>query len=400
MIAVVLFTLISTNVAAQPWEICGTTGKYATGSAYDANLDLLSTALPANASSIGRLFAKGSVGAVPDAVHGLVLCRGDLNASACRSCLAGAFQGSRRLCALAKDAAIFYDTCLLRYSDQDFLALLDSISSSSSSNRSNASAGGDAVDPAPLMITEAPLMGWDGYSSNAFITQQVRIMLNSTIRQLFASTPRRSQYAAVMFMGDLDGSNTLPPLYAYAQCTPDLVDDLCYSCLQNFSDLAVANIARRAGRVLGLRCNLRYEDSSFYGGHLTVINANGGTPNNPTPLPPSPTPKPAPLPPSRHKKLRPEVLVIVLVSPLLALFICVVVSFGFIRRHIKGRGDKAKMNLQGDEALIWGVEGRSSDFLIYEFSQILEATCNFSEENKLGQGGFGPVYKTKQEVLY
>jgi len=31
--------------------------------------------------------------------------------------------------------------------------------------------------------------------------------------------------------------------------------------------------------------------------------------------------------------------------------------------------------------------------MIYDFSQVLEATDNFSEENKLGQGGFGPVYK-------
>ncbi|RLM57771.1 hypothetical protein C2845_PM18G10640 [Panicum miliaceum] len=51
------------------------------------------------------------------------------------------------------------------------------------------------------------------------------------------------------------------------------------------------------------------------------------------------------------------------------------------------------MNEHEDEALIWVLEGRSSEFKIYDISQILEATGNFSEENKLGQGGFGPVYK-------
>jgi len=30
---------------------------------------------------------------------------------------------------------------------------------------------------------------------------------------------------------------------------------------------------------------------------------------------------------------------------------------------------------------------------MFEFEQLLEATDNFSEENKLGQGGFGAVYK-------
>ncbi|CAN6348142.1 unnamed protein product [Urochloa humidicola] len=51
------------------------------------------------------------------------------------------------------------------------------------------------------------------------------------------------------------------------------------------------------------------------------------------------------------------------------------------------------MNVKEVEDFVWELEGRSSEFKIYEFSQILVATDNFFEENKLGQGGFGPVYK-------
>ena len=53
------------------------------------------------------------------------------------------------------------------------------------------------------------------------------------------------------------------------------------------------------------------------------------------------------------------------------------------------------MNMKEDETIVWGLEGRSSEFMIYDFSQVLEATDNFSEENKLGQGGFGPVFKVR-----
>ena len=38
-------------------------------------------------------------------------------------------------------------------------------------------------------------------------------------------------------------------------------------------------------------------------------------------------------------------------------------------------------------------EMRSSESLLYDLSTLRAATDNFSEENKLGQGGFGHVYK-------
>ncbi|KAM1044937.1 hypothetical protein ACFX2I_035888 [Malus domestica] len=36
-----------------------------------------------------------------------------------------------------------------------------------------------------------------------------------------------------------------------------------------------------------------------------------------------------------------------------------------------------------------------SELSAFSYPSVLAATCNFSEENKLGQGGFGPVYKGK-----
>jgi hypothetical protein len=52
---------------------------------------------------------------------------------------------------------------------------------------------------------------------------------------------------------------------------------------------------------------------------------------------------------------------------------------------------KSSPDLEGDEQLVW--QGKNSELVIFGFEQLLEATNNFSEENKLGQGGFGTVHK-------
>jgi hypothetical protein len=55
--------------------------------------------------------------------------------------------------------------------------------------------------------------------------------------------------------------------------------------------------------------------------------------------------------------------------------------------------DQSVTNRPEEDELVWRLEDNSSEFTLFDFAEILQATQNFSKENMLGRGGFGPVYK-------
>jgi len=93
---------------------------YAANSKFEGNLKRLVATLPRNISSSGVLFATTVLGVIPDTVHMLLQCCGDISASACERCATGAFEDAQQLCTYNKDATVIYDTYALCYSNQDF----------------------------------------------------------------------------------------------------------------------------------------------------------------------------------------------------------------------------------------------------------------------------------------
>ncbi|TQE10507.1 hypothetical protein C1H46_003845 [Malus baccata] len=74
------------------------------------------------------------------------------------------------------------------------------------------------------------------------------------------------------------------------------------------------------------------------------------------------------------------------------------IVFGLCRMRAKQKGEikvtREHIKLTRDTLQEY-IGGKHDELLIYDFESILVATDNFSTENKLGQGGFGPVYKGK-----
>lgn len=56
--------------------------------------------------------------------------------------------------------------------------------------------------------------------------------------------------------------------------------------------------------------------------------------------------------------------------------------------------------LQSDKSLdVKGHQMGHNDLRVYSYASVMNATNNLSEENKLGEGGFGPVYKVRAYIF-
>ncbi|KAF3447844.1 hypothetical protein FNV43_RR08550 [Rhamnella rubrinervis] len=100
--------------------------------------------------------------------------------------------------------------------------------------------------------------------------------------------------------------------------------------------------------------------------------------------------------PSSVKKVswRVAVIAISVIVPVLAIF-CYVGRKLKLQRYIRIRKDSIQTDLATRDILANDLENDGQNLKIYSFACIVEATNNFSLETKLGEGGFGPVYKGK-----
>ncbi|XP_074592610.1 G-type lectin S-receptor-like serine/threonine-protein kinase At4g27290 isoform X2 [Curcuma longa] len=78
-------------------------------------------------------------------------------------------------------------------------------------------------------------------------------------------------------------------------------------------------------------------------------------------------------------------LAVMIAVPALAIFLLLCIAYYFCRRRSRKR-----KNCDVKE-----IEEEDLDLPLFDLDTVLAATSNFAAENKLGQGGFGPVYKGK-----
>ncbi|XP_037480523.1 cysteine-rich receptor-like protein kinase 10 [Triticum dicoccoides] len=285
------------------WQECDNSRNYTANSAFQSNLKQLSSTLPTESSSSPTLFATAAVGAIPDTVYALSLCRGDTtNASACGDCVANALRDAQQVCSYNMDVTIYYDTCYLRFSNQNFVTSIDNTKRHIMPNGENVTSLAATFDAAVGVLLAA-------VADYAALNSSKRF--GTGVEDFDVSTPR---------------------VYALAQCTPDMAPADCRSCLEGIVRVMPKHFSRRqGGRILGLRCNYRFELYPPFSG-----------------------------------------------NPLLHL-------------PAPSSGVKPSVDGDGDSGNWESVPNISLSML--NLSTLEVATENFSEGNKLGEGGFGAVYK-------
>ncbi|XP_058092168.1 cysteine-rich receptor-like protein kinase 44 isoform X5 [Magnolia sinica] len=328
------------------WTTCPSTANYIVNSTFGTNLNRLLSSLSSNTSLTG--FSNITIGENQNRIYGLAQCRGDTTPAICRDCLNTARQEIVGNCP-NRTALTWYDRCFLRYSSQRFL--------SSSDNN-------------PLFYM------WNTQNiSNPSRFNQIlsQMMKNLASTAAFGSSKR-------MYATNSTSFSDFQTVYGLMQCTDDLSRNDCNLCLEG----AIAQIptccnGKQGGRVLGPSCNLRFEIYKFYDDLATA-------PTPPPPSPPPPTPTSALVPPSPNTtttggKRRSSRTAIIIVIPIV---VAVVLIFAIATCFLRSKKKKPLID--------HGIE-RNEESLLYDLRTIRAATDDFSEDNKLGEGGFGAVYK-------
>uniref|UniRef100_A0A0A0LRN7 Gnk2-homologous domain-containing protein n=1 Tax=Cucumis sativus TaxID=3659 RepID=A0A0A0LRN7_CUCSA len=338
------------NQASYPYRRC-LTGNFTQNSTYHANLNLLFSTLSTNGPPANRFF-KSSVGRSPnDTVYGLFQCRGDVTNATCRTFLATATRDAVRLyCPIAKGAVIWYDEIIFHYSDQPFFSIITSTPN--------------------LALLNSAEIDVDKIRFNQLVMSTLRAtaaLAASSVGELFATQMAN-------FTQDRN-------IYTLAQCTDDLSNTDCVECLrQATSGIPGCCTDKLGGRVLLPSCFVRYEVYSFY--EISIPPPATPTPNSTIPTRPL-LPSSSPPPGERRSS---TVLIVAIVAPITVSILLFFVGCCFLRQRAKRRNSAVKEDSVVNEMT-------TADSLQFDFKKIEAATNKFSEENKLGEGGFGSVFK-------
>nr|POF03092.1 cysteine-rich receptor-like protein kinase 26 [Quercus suber] len=208
-------------------QYCYNTGNYTSNSTYKANFNSL-LASTINDTKFDYGFFNLSTGESPDKVYAIALCRGDTSPSECRSCINGIRNDLLRSCPNQKEAIIWGETCSLRYSFRSIFNIMEArplIIAANTANFSDVEGFNDGLRP---LLDSLRNRAASGNSTHKFALKSV---------------------AAPKFQ----------TIYSLVECTPDLSELDCSSCLQRLQDyIPLCCDGKQGLKFVTPSCDLRF----------------------------------------------------------------------------------------------------------------------------------------------
>ncbi|XP_077243459.1 cysteine-rich receptor-like protein kinase 25 [Tasmannia lanceolata] len=347
----VLLLLQSPVKAENPtFTVCEGSANYSAGSQFETNLNILLLSLRPNGTQNLSTFYNTTSGNESNRVYGFAQCMSGASAEVCQECLRNASVEIIQLCPNRKQAVVRYYNCILRYSNQQFFSQLNT-----------------GIRIILCRVENA---------SNPVLFNQI---LGDLMRNLTSNAASdASKYATgITRVGDFTS------LYGLGQCTRDLSQGDCQLCLETMIGYIPSCPNQTGGNVYSVSCNIRYDPYIFFPASPPPPEPVAVPPPPPPPPlspPPPPSPPPSETPRNKNGSRLVLIIIIVVVSTLILFFIICVWLW-------KRKPAKRTNNDGVQEELTY------SESPLFGLATLKAATDNFSDANKLGEGGFGPVYK-------
>ncbi|KAI9127680.1 hypothetical protein K1719_000673 [Acacia pycnantha] len=313
---------------------CTENGTYASNSSFRGNLNALLNSLVTNTTQAKGYYTVMGYGTANqiNPVNGLFNCRLDLNTSSCQQCVAAAAAEITQRCPNQTEAIIWYEECLLRYTGRFFRYY--------------------SIVPGMNLVDGKNISGNDLKEFN----QTLFSLLNDiAVQTTNSQTPIKFATGEARFGGN-------QTLYGMGQCTTEIQSAQCETCLKNaIGTFPTCCNGAGGARALLASCVIRYELYPFYNSSSSLLNSSG------------------------KKKLSSgaTILIVVLVG-------ASVVLLGFVSFLLRRRARRKQRNILKEN---FGEELATLESLQFSLASIEAATNRFSQEKKIGRGGFGEVYK-------